>query len=493
MLNISSTYSQTKELSYRTEIFGSISSGENTPFWMLYHNWGMVPLEANNFYLRGSVFYNQKIDKDWSFNAGLDLAGSSPHSYDNNFWIQQAYGEVNWKSLRLNIGSKEDYTSLLDEYLSSGDFDLSNHARPIPEIKISVPDFILIPHTKGNMYIKGDFAVGYYLDGDYLEKKAKPANQSYEKDILSHHKSIYFRFGNIKTTNKLQFTVGLDHQVQWGGTLYQYVWLDGKMQYVVQKQPHGLDDFFRIVFAQEGSSESSDSDNAYVAGSQVGSYLLMLDYKLNDHQLLSLYNQHFFDDGSGMGFHNYRDMLTGIRYKTKQKKLVSGALLEYIYTKQQSGPIHFNMMMDDAHKNIRNKGTGNDNYYNNVDYVQGRSHFGRTMGTPLFLSPEYNEDGRVYFKSSRIISFHTGIEGYLTSQLQYRLLATTGQSWGRYYVPYTSVKEGFASNLDIKYLPSKIEGLDIKLSIGFNTGKFFNKDSFGAGITVSKKGLIFNK
>jgi hypothetical protein len=356
----------------------------------------------------------------------------------------------------------------------------------MPEIKGSLPDFILVPYTKGNMYIKGDFAIGKHMDGKWQEDTALPHNQSYTKDVLSHHKSIRFRFGNIEKKNKLQLTVVMDHQAQWGGTLYQFS--NGK--YEIQKQPKGIDDFLRVMIAKEGSSNSSWADSAYVAGSQTGSYLFKFDYKLKNKDILSLYLHHYFDDGSGMVFENYKDMLLGIQYKSSEKKLLSNAVLEYIYTKHQTGPIHFNIMMSDEHDGIRNKGNGNDNYYNNVDYIQGHSYYGRTLGTPLFLSPEYNDDGRLEFKSNRIISFHAGLEGYFSSNLKYRLLATTGQTWGRYYIPYTSVKDGFASNLDLMYSCPRTDGLDLKLSLGFNTGEFFDGNTFGAGITITKRGII---
>ena len=486
-------YSQL-QTTYRVEAFGSVSTGDNTPFWMLYHNWGMVPLNANNFYIRGGVFHQQTLNKDWSFNAGLDLAGASPNAY-GSVWVQQLYGELNWKFLRLNIGSKEDYTSLLNPYLSSGDFDLSNNARPLPEIKVSIPNFVLVPYTKVNMYIKGDFAIGRYLDGNWQEKIAQPDFYSYEKNILAHHKSIYFRFGNIETKNRLQFTFGLDHQAQYGGVLYKgnYFWPFGQAEYNVIKQPQGITDLWRVVIAKEGSSSSSATDQSYTAGSSVGAYLFKFDYRLKNKDILSIYKQHFFEDGSGMAFENYRDGLYGIEYKTKNKSLLSGAIFEYVYTKNQTGPVHFNLDMDSEHKYLISKGNGNDDYYNNIDYVQGRSYFGRTMGTPLFLSPEYNKDGRLYFTSSRIISYHLGIEGYIIPDLQYRLLATTGQSWGIYYLPFDHVKNGVASELDLMYNFPKIEGLSMKLALAFNKGEFFSDDSFGGGITIAKRGVLFQR
>lgn len=473
------------ETSYHTETFGSLSTGENTPFWMTNQKWGVVPLNSNNFYLRGAVFHEQKLNKDYSLNFGADLIGSTSHSF-NTIWIQQLYGEFNWKKVRLNIGSKEDYRSLLNPILSSGDFTSSNNARPLPEIKLSIPDFVLFPGIKRNFYIKGDFSVGKYLDGAYQEDTALPYNQTYTKDVLSHYKSVYFRFGNIEQNNKLQFIFGLDHHVQWGGTLYKKTNKYG--EYDIIKQPKTFEDFMRAVTAQEGSANSSPTDQSYVAGSHIGSYLFKLDYCLNKDKQLSLYTQHFFEDRSGFLFQNYKDMLLGIEYKTKEKALISNVLFEYIYTKNQSGPIHYSQIKDEEHKHIKN--TGNDNYYNNNDYIQGPSHYGRTKGTPLFLSPEYNNDGYLNFKGTRIIAFHMGVSGYISPDLQYRILATTGQNWGRYFVPYTSVKKGVASQLDLTYNYPKTDDLSLKLSMGFNTGKFFSDDTFGIGFTIIKKGII---
>jgi hypothetical protein len=477
-------YTQQRETGYKIETFGSFSTGEHTPFWMVYHNWGMVPLDANNAYLKGAVFHDQTINHDWSFRLGLDLAGSYPYAY-KPVWIQQLYGELNWKNWRLKIGSKEDYTSQLNEQLSSGDFNLSNNARPLPELKISMTDYWLVPYTKGNFYFKGDFAVGKYLDGEWQKSMAQPTNQKYVMDCLSHHKSVYFRFGNIEDRNNMQFTVGFNHYAQWGGSIYH------PKSGTMEQQPQGWDDFFRVMIAKEGGANASGTDQAYVSGSQTGSYLFKFDYKLKNTNKLSLYVQHFFDDGSGMHpLQSYPDNLIGFEFQHNKRSLLSGLVFEYVHTTQQTGPIHFNMEMNDAHAGIRQLGNGNDDYYNNFEYIQGPSHFGRTMGTPLFLSPEYNTDGRLNFKSNRIIAYHLGVEGYLSPNLAVRVLATTGQSWGRYYVPFVEVKDGFASNLDLIYTVPTIENLDIKLSAGYNTGDFFDEKAFGMGITITKQGIL---
>ena len=258
----------------------------------------------------------------------------------------------------------------------------------------------------------------------------------------------------------------------------------------MEKQPRRITDFLRVMIAKEGSKEASLSDQLAVAGSGLGAYLVRLDYQLKNKDVISAYKQHFFEDGSGFGFQNYRDGLYGVEYKSPRKTLLSGAVFEYVYTKSQTSPIHFNYEMDDKHYHLFKKGNGNDHYYNHCEYTAGHSYYGRTKGTPLFLSPEYNRDGNLGFTSSRIIAFHLGIEGYFHPALQYRLLTTTGQSWGTYYIPFTNVKKGVASGLDLIYSSPKIQGLDLKLSLGFNKGEFFSDDAFGGGITITKRGTI---
>ncbi|MCL1937137.1 MAG: capsule assembly Wzi family protein [Candidatus Azobacteroides sp.] len=482
------------ETSYRASAYGSVASGEHTPFWMVNHNWGMTALDANNFHVRGGIFHQQRINNDWSWDAGIDLAGGSSSPY-GKVWVQQLYGRLNWKIWRIDMGSREEYVSYLNPYLSSGDFTNSNNARPIPQLKGSIPDFILIPYTKGNMFFKGDCSIGKYLDGQWLEDKALPTNSDYARNILSHSKSLYFRFGDIETRHKMQFTFGIVHVAQWGGVLYRYEQSEeGEWHYTVQHQPEGVGDFLRIFVAKEGASSSSLADQEYAAGSQWGTYLFKWDYKLANDDRLSIYLDHFFEDGSGMVFENYKDGIWGLEYKTKKKNWISGAVFEYIYTKQQTGPIHFNITMDDEHRSkLIHKGNGNDNYYYNVDYTQGPSYFGKTMGTPLFLSPEYNTGKGVNFQSNRICSFHLGLEGYCHPKIQYRLLLTTGQTWGRYYVPYRSVRSGFASQLELIYHPAQLNDWNIKLSMAGNTGEFFGGDTFGAGITLTKQGIIYAK
>ena len=171
LLHAANTFAQTEEAedatSYKAEVFGSASSGSTTPFWMVSNRYGVVPLDANNGYLNAGVFHQQHFGKGFRWSAGLDIVAVVPRY--RNVYIQQIYAELGYKSMLLSVGSKENRHSLWDHSLSSGDMVLSSNARPIPEIKLSMPEFTVVPLTKGWMQVKGDFAVGKSFDTKYLE------------------------------------------------------------------------------------------------------------------------------------------------------------------------------------------------------------------------------------------------------------------------------------------------------------------------------------
>ena len=155
LLHAANTFAQTEEVedatSYKAEVFGSASSGSTTPFWMVSNRYGIVPLDANNGYLNAGVFHQQYLGKGFRWSAGLDIVAAVPRY--RNVYIQQIYAELGYKSMLLSVGSKENRHSLWDHSLSSGDMVLSPNARPIPEIKLSMPEFTVVPLTKGWMQI----------------------------------------------------------------------------------------------------------------------------------------------------------------------------------------------------------------------------------------------------------------------------------------------------------------------------------------------------
>jgi hypothetical protein len=444
---------------YRLETFGLFSSGENTPFWLVSHTWGVTPLEAPNGYLKAGVFHTRAIKNGLVYEIGLDLAGSSKQSNRNNYWIQQAYGGIKWKSISLWAGSKEQYGAVIgNPKLSSGDMVYSNNVRPNPEINISIPQYTLVPFTKNRLYAKGDFAIGKFLDGNYLEKTAVNLKQRYAKNPLSHHKSLFLRLGNIEWQEKgFQWTVGFNDYVTWS-----------EKNYIIQNGQ-----------STELYTSSSDFSKIllpilqYGSGSRSSSYNVRIDYGKNyADEVFSIYWQHPMKTRSDFQMKNYQDMTLGIEYKSLRKKALSGFVLEYIFTKQQGGSFK-------------------SDYYNQNSARQGNSYYGRTMGNPLLLSPEYNKDGYIGYRSNRIFAVHTGVDGYLNKKLQYTLLATYGETPGSFVSPYRPLRTGFATSFDVTYYYLPIKGLSLKCAVGYNTGKFFGSDAIGGGLTIRKTGKLF--
>jgi hypothetical protein len=100
-----------------------------------------------------------------------------------------------------------------------------------------------------------------------------------------------------------------------------------------------------------------------------------------------------------------KDIMLGAELKLKYGTWLRGLVVEYIHTKYQSGPYNH-----DRTANIPDHVAGQDDYYNHSFYT-GWQHWGQVMGNPLYQSPIYNTDGRIYVKDNRFVAYHLGVEG----------------------------------------------------------------------------------
>ena len=461
-------------LSYKVEAFGSAASGDHTPFWLVSNRYGVVPLDAGNGYLKPGVFFHQSFGKGFRWGAGIDLVASAPRY--RNIYIQQLYAELGYKSLLLSIGSKERTTSLWDLALSSGDMVLSPNARPIPEISLSMPNYTVVPLTKGWMQIKGGFAVGRSFDKAYLEHFANE-KQVYNDNILWHHKSVFVRMKDTKNAFPLSVEVGVRHWAQWGGT---------STDPEIGVQPHSLKDFARIVFGKAGGEGSSISDSINVLGNHYGSYDFRLGYSAKNWDAF-VYHQNYFEDKSGMIFNNHPDGLWGLQVNLQSLPWLQKVVVEHMNTRYQTGPFHF--ILFDRDKYPKALGGGGDDYYNNGEYLTGTSYFTRGLGSPLLLSPEYNEDGDLTFRHNRIRAWHTGLQGKVSSTVDYRFLLSHTTSWGTSYKPVLNIKESASGLVEITYRHPHLEGWSFTGSVAVDTGDYVGK-GIGFGLCVSRRGVL---
>lgn len=460
-------------LTYNVEAFGSAASGDYTPFWLVSNRYGVVPVDAGNGYLKAGAFYDGTFGRGFRWSAGLDVVAVAPRY--RNVYIHQLYAELGYKSLLLSIGSKEKYLSLWDKRLSSGDMVLSSNAAPIPELRISMPEYTNVPLLGGWMQVKADFSVGRSFDAAYMEDFAH-ADQQYNEKVLWHHKSGYFRIKDTRHDFPLSLEFGVVHLAQWGGT---------STNPALGKQPSSFKDFLRIVGAKEGGENSSWSDQENVLGCHSGSYDMRLGFTRKNWAAYAYY-QHYFEDKSGVIMENGLDGLWGVQIDLPKFPWLRKVVVERLETRNQSGPIHFIWFDHTLHPG---RGGGGDDYYNNGEYTAGASYYNRSVGSPLLLSPEYNDDGSVGFRSTRVCAWHVGLEGSLSPQLDYRILVTNVRNWGTPVYPFLDIKSCTSELFEVSYRHPRLPGWLFTGSFAADGGSMYGT-SVGFGLSVSKSGLL---
>ena len=458
---------------YSIETFGSAAKGKFTPFWIVSNKYGVIPLDAGNAYLRTGLFHRQSFGNGLHWSAGLDLLAATPRY--RNIYIQQLYAAIQYKSVHLTIGSQENYSSLWDKELSSGDMVHSPNARPIPEINLSVPKFTAVPFTNRLLHFRGHTSLGRSFDSQYLQSFFNDKATCIE-NVLWHHKSLQLRLLDTRNHIPLTAVIGMHHSAQWGGT---------SSNPAIGKQPRSFKDLMRIILGKSGGEDASLGAQMNVLGNHYGSYDFQLGYLSNAFNV-HCYLQHFFDDVSGMELYNFPDGLWGIQVDIQNYSWINKIVLEYLDTRKQTGPIHL-VLYD---KNIYpGYGGGNDNYYNNGEYTTGVSYFNRSIGTPLLTSPEYNENNELGFKNNRIRAFHAGFQGYISKQISYRILSTISEGLGTHERPFLKKKDNFSCAVKISYCHPRLADWLFTGEVATDTGAMYGNNA-GISLSIKKTGII---
>lgn len=455
---------ETNRIDAKVETLGTFSSGDNSPFWLTNNTYGLGSVDKNKQYVRTAAFANKQLSDRWKISGGLDLVGA--RNLESNFFLQQIYADISYRSLNLSIGMKERNVSFKNQDLFSGAMTLSNNARPIPQVEAGFTDFEPVPFTNGLLKIKGGISYGWYADDDFTLKNA--GDQHYALDVLYHRKYMFLKF---EKNNPWSFIFGLEMDTQFGGDFY----IDGKYR---DSSPSKLKDFFKVLIPMAGGSDSNNTDQVNIVGNYYGSWHFMANYKKEDYAIKA-YHEHFFEDHSGMFFKNMPDGIYGLEFNLNKKRPVSSILFEYIHTKNQSGPFLY-----DKTEEIPVQVSAGDNYYNHFDYISISNH-GFTQGSPLLTSPIYNKGTSLRVKNSRISAFHVGIGGYILDDLQYRLLLTSSRSWGTSFIPTRNIKNQFSSLLEMTYTPKKLVGWKFSGALAYDDSSMIG-DNFGFQLKLSK-------
>ena len=494
-----------KEISYMVELNTAASVGDYSPFWINSNKYGLSSIEKNSGYLRGLLIKNITTSNNkWQMTYGIDVA--IPVNYTSNFIIHQLYADINYNKISLEIGSKERMPELKNYELSTGAQTLGINSRPIPQVRFDIKNYIEIPFTKGYVHFKGHIAYGKMTDDNWQHSFTNKKNR-YTDNVLFHSKAGIIKIGKKNNDIGLTAELGVEMATQFGGTTYQPN-KDGTVD--ITKNATGLKAFLNAFIPNtSGDPYEQKYEFKNTEGNHLGSWITRLTYKTEDWHG-SLYADHFFEDHSSMFLLDYdgygtnekwnkkeknkyllydlKDILLGVELNLKNSKIIKDVVIEYIYSKYQSGPIYH-----DHNINTPDHIGGNDDYYNHYIYP-GWQHWGQVIGNPLFLSPIYNKDNIIQISDNRFKAFHLGVNGNISHNLLYRLLLTHKEGLGTYNNPYLKYKYQTSLFTEFKYnfMGKKLKGWSITGQIGCDFGEILGNNK-GFNIKISKKGLLKHK
>ena len=473
-------------ISYAVEMSGTISGGEYAPFWLTANRYGVPSIERNSGHIRGGIFRNIENDstRRWGLGYGADFVATANHT--STCFVQQLYADVRWLRGTLTVGQKQQPMQLKNNELSSGSQTLGINARPYPEVRLALPDYWKIPGTKGFLSFKGHIAYGTYTDNHFQKDFAK-GYSSYDQNVLMHTKAGYLKFG--KDGKPFSVEAGAEMAAQFGSTHYNFY----KGNYTKQQNGRGLSSFWHAFVG--GGSDSMDGEKANNEGNMLGSLLLRLNYDAKD-ATFGLYADHFFEDQSALFMLDYdgyayengqmvkkdkrfllyplKDIMLGADVHFKKTRWITDAVIEYIYTKYQSGPVYV-----DRTPNIPDHIGGVDNYYNN-SIEPGWQHWGQALGNPFYISPVYNSDHNLMFECNRFVAWHIGIAGQPTEDLHYRLKASWQEGIGTYDQPYFDPKQNVSISAEAIYNLHKLyKGLSVTAALGIDRGTLIGNNAGG--------------
>ena len=493
------------------------SKGDYAPFWLTANRQGLWSVEKNNGYARYGAMVSGGLGKKkkWDYAIAGDVVVA--YNQVKDVMLHQLYAELAWRDFTFNVGCKERLSQMKNfatfsedshfvknrltkkfpnlyyntlTNLTSGGLVYSGNSRPIPQLCVEIPEYVNFPWTNGWLQVKAHIAYGYFLDGNFQEGFTRDnPNASYGKDIWYHSKSLFLKVGK-KEKFPLIFEGGLEMHTQFGGNVYAHS--SGK----IVAMPTNAMDFYKALVPMGGSADTPVYEQTNISGNFIGSWHAALVYytKLCD---VRFYAEHMFEDFSQLFFFEYqsdasgdknliyypwRDILVGVSVANKSSFMpfISNVLYEYVSTRDQSGAAY-----NDPGPFFKEQMDGADNYFNHRIYP-GWHNWGMGIGTPLAMSPVYNENGSLRFLSNRFVAHNVGVNGTLGSRLPiaFRLQYTYSENWGTYLNPFCNKMYTTSFLCDIVYA-SKESKWSGSISFGYDKSTFIG-NNLGVMFTIAR-------
>ncbi len=241
---------------YSAEVNATVSSGANTPFWLVNNRFGLSSIEKNNGYVRASLFKDARKEVDALRGGKPEWIWLYPGTSPRRLWCSSstptcatAMPSCRWDP-RSGIGGFNNLR------LSSGDLLFSNNSRPIPQARLSLPDYVKVPFTNGWLGIKGYLAYGAFTDDSWQRHAAKNGAR-HTKHVLFHSKGGTLMVGDTQRF-PLTFEAGLQMEAQFGG--------QSMFQGQVIDMPNGFKDWIKVFWPSAGGGDTPSSEQLNVYG-----------------------------------------------------------------------------------------------------------------------------------------------------------------------------------------------------------------------------------
>ena len=488
-----------KGITYNIEMQAT-ASDDKTPLWLNANKHGLSSLDKNNGYLRAALIRPLRTDsaRRWGVGYGVDVV--LPYNYTSKFVVQQAFVEARWLHGTLSVGSKQYPMELKNNSLSSGSQTFGINARPVPQVRLALPEYWTLPFAKGWLHLKGHIAYGRMTDDNWQHDFTSKQNK-YADDVLYHSKAGYLKIGNENVFCPFSLELGLEMASTFGGTAYVP---DGNGGMNIIKGKTGLGAYWNAFIP--GGSDAPETTYQNVEGNQMGSWVIRLNWDA-DSWRFGIYADKYFEDHSSMfqldyeGYgsgeewqkkkkrryllYDFKDIMLGAEFNLKYDQWINDVVVEYIYSKYQSGPIYHDHTIT-----IPDHIGGKDNFYNHYIYT-GWQHWGQVIGNPLYRSPIYNEDGTIEVKDSRFMAFHLGISGRPFNRFSYRVLASWQEGLGTYNEPYDKKQNNVSFLVEGRYAfgGHLLKGWSVKGGYAMDFGKILG-NNYGFQLTIAKTGLF---
>ena len=465
---------------YHFEV-GSLLSTDQTPFWLRANQYGIVPLKGPVVRLQGGVRADYRAADstgrrpkvDW----GYVLDAVANVGVTNQLLLPEAHIKGRIGAFELYVGRKREIIGLVDTLLTSGAYAWSGNALPIPKIQFGLYQYTAVPFTKGIVSILGAYAHGWFENNGRIVQNS-----------FLHQKYAYGRLG--KPSWPFRLYAGFNHEVVWAGqappgVLSDLISVNGRLPSLLKYYP-------AVVFGLRGQGDRSDPNVTSLEDNRIGNHLgsidLGADVNLRNWNLYA-YRQFLYDDGSLFYGTNLADGLNGIRLKNRRKLAGESFFLqqltvEYLYTKSQGGS---EFVIEDPERR------GQDNYFNQGQFIDGWTYYGRTIGTP-FLAPATEVRSLLPQQppgivNNRVSAVHVGAAALVSGSIQMTTRLSLSRNFGLYSLPYPDAPTQFSGVVTIALPVSAFGGTVLSSSLGVDVGGLL-PNSVGIYVGLRKTGLL---